>query len=98
VEPRAVVFAVASRWPAAQGVNRYLRQKPASRMKTIFRWLALFADSLVWVIGCFAIINYASVRFPMGFSTAVLIFTPLFGALFLWRILVKPFLEGYKGT
>jgi hypothetical protein len=66
-------------------------------MKRLVNMLAAVVDRVVWMVGCFAIIDYASNHWPLVFRVATIVFLVAFGAWYLWAFFARPFREGLKG-
>jgi hypothetical protein len=66
-------------------------------MNTVLRTLATVVDRLIWAVGCFAIISYASDHWPLVYRGATVALLLGFGIWYLWMFFIRPFRAGLKG-
>jgi fatty acid desaturase len=66
-------------------------------MKKLLNTLAAVVDRVVWTVGCFAIIDYASNHWLLAYRVAMVVILVAFGAWYIWAFFVRPLREGLKG-
>lgn len=65
-------------------------------MKKLVKVAAETVHSLVFVIGCWAVYDFASARHPTATKAVLIALVMIVGGVFLWFTAVRPFLEGLR--